>query len=79
MTRAYWSPKKRLPPFFEVPEARGCHTVGRSVIRQPRLDGGDHHLGRLVLVLDQVRGDVLQQLDPEGPVAVGRVGELLAR
>ncbi len=37
MTRPYWRPKKRLPPFLDVPEARGCHTVGRSVIRQPRL------------------------------------------
>ncbi len=38
MTRPYWSPKNRLPPFLDVPEARGCHTVGCSVIRQPRLD-----------------------------------------
>ena len=79
MTRAYWRPKKRLPPFFEVPEARGCHTVGRSVMRQPRLAA--------VMTTSAVwywfwirRGrDVLQQLDAEGPVAVGGVGQLLGQ
>ena len=37
MTRAYCAPNTRLLPFLDDPDARGCHTVGSSVIRQPRL------------------------------------------
>ncbi len=39
---------------------------------------GDHHFGGLVLVLTQEGSDVAEQLDPERPVAVGRVGQPLA-
>ena len=78
MTRAYRKPKK-LPPFFVVPEARGSHTR-RPLGDPPAAAGrGDQQLGRLVLGLDQAGHDVVEQLDPQGPVAVRRVGQLLGR
>ena len=77
MTRAYWSPKNRLPPFLEVPEARGCHTVGRSVIRQPRLAAV--MTTSAVWYWSWTRWGTMsfEHLDPEGPVAVGGVGQPL--
>ncbi len=79
MTLPYCAPKKMLPPFFEVPGGPRVPD-GRSLGDAPAAAaGGDDDLGRLVLVLDEMGHDVVEELDPEGPVAVGRVGEALPR
>ena len=67
-----------MPPFFEVPDARGCQTVGRSAIRQPRLEAVI--TTSAVWYWSWTRWGTMSSstLDPEGPVAVGRVGQLLA-
>ena len=59
--------------------ARGPRVPDRGLLGDPPAPAGrgDHHLGRLVLVLDQVGDDVVEQLDLEGPVAVGGIGQAL--